>query len=404
MNLNIEIIPTKKFKHIDVSFKFVKKYIRNNALNDYALCRLIGEYSNKYQTKIEMSNIKDNLYGISVYGYQDINCDNTTLNFTYHFLNSKYGASIDESLAFIKETLLNLYLDQNIVDEIKYNYEAKISRNLDNPSRYTNNRLIQIIGQNNHLKNRDIDLRYLLDDLSVSSILENYKNLIDDSDLYIYVIGDVDLNIKDKISTWFKSRLNKIDYTYQKLTINNLDKIIEEKELSQTYLRVVYNTGYSNINDNYYKWMVADALLGASSNALLFKEVREKHSLCYSIGSALLKSEGLMIVSSAISYADLDEVLRLIDMCIDILIKQDYDLNELEITKELLINSLLSNNDDAKNYIDFIHSNHILKKDYTIDSIIELIRNVSANDVSDVMKTYQRSLVYVLKGDQDGNN
>lgn len=104
MNLNIEIIPTKKFKHIDVSFKFVKKYIRNNALNDYALCRLIGEYSNKYQTKIEMSNIKDNLYGISVYGYQDINCDNTTLNFTYHFLNSKYGASIDESLAFIKET------------------------------------------------------------------------------------------------------------------------------------------------------------------------------------------------------------------------------------------------------------------------------------------------------------
>ena len=42
---------------------------------------------------------------------------------------------------------------------------------------------------------------------------------------------------------------------------------------------------------------VMNSLLGQSPTSLLFEEVREKHSLCYSISSYLIQFDGALIIT-----------------------------------------------------------------------------------------------------------
>ena len=86
------------------------------------------------------------------------------------------------------------------------------------------------------------------------------------------------------------------------------------------------------------------------------------------------------------------------------LIEKNYDYQELETTKKILINSLNANSDDARSTIDFIHSNEINNKNYSIKDITDMIARINIDDVSEVMQTYKRRLVYVLRGNENAEN
>ena len=92
-NVKVKVIKDSKFKHIDVSFKFIKNFKKDEMLTDYILGEILGEYSKAYQTKSKMAKRKDELYGLNVYSYQDILCDHKVFNLTYHFLHSHHSCS-----------------------------------------------------------------------------------------------------------------------------------------------------------------------------------------------------------------------------------------------------------------------------------------------------------------------
>ena len=110
------------------------------------------------------------------------------------------------------------------------------------------------------------------------------------------------------------------------------------------------------------------------------------------------------IVSSAISFSTYKEIVDLTDKCIQMLIEKNYDYQELETTKKILINSLNANRDDARSTIDFIHSNEINNKNYSIKDITGIIARINIDDGSEVMQTYKRRLVYVLRGNENAEN
>ena len=400
-NVKIQLIKTKKYKHVGVSFRFMQKYNEKYALANSAICSIIGEYTNSYKTKELMAEKKDYLYGQICEATSRINGLNTSLNVNFQFLNPRYtnGVNLKDQIDFIKESFNDIYYDQEILDEIKSNYEYRVIRALDQPSRLATNRTMQIIGQDNHLKYADLDKRYLLDKLDLNLVKEAYERMLNEATIYIYVIGDVEDDIVELFKDFnFKDR-EYIDYEPIKLSLNDYEETIEAKDMSQSYINIVYETTYSNKTEEYYKWLVADSYLCNVPNSLLFKEVREKRSLCYSIYSQTLKGEGLSIIASPISSENKDKVVETVDLCLKIAINQEYAKEELDIAKRMLVNSLRSTNDDAKSYIDFMHSNNLFKRELSIDDVCDLIMAVSQDDVTEVLKTYKRRLVYLLKGE-----
>lgn len=402
-NVKLQLIKTKKYKHVGVSIRFVTKYDEQYALANTALCSIIGEYTDLYKTKESMAEKKDLLYGLICESASRTSGLNTSVNVNFQFLNPRYTSeiSLSDQIDFIKHCLFNLYVDKPILDEIKNDYEYRVIRALDQPARLASNRTMELIGHNNHLKHLNIDKRYLLKDLDLDLILKAYKRLIEESTIYIYVIGDIEDDVIEMFKTFPFIDREYTSYDPIKLSLDDFDTTIETKEMSQSYINIVYETAYSNKDEDYYKWLVADSYLCNVPNSLLFKEVREKRSLCYSIYSQTLKGEGLSIINSAISYENMDKVTSTVDECIKMGINQEYNENDLVIAKRMLVNSLKSSNDDAKSYVDFLHSNNLFKRDQSLDDVAAKIMAVSKDDVTKVLKTYKKRCVYLLKGESN---
>ena len=406
-NVKVTFIPTRKYKHITYAFKFIRPYEQKYHLAGVCLSDIIGEYSVQYPTKEKMASIKNMLYGNTVDAYRQLSFGTETFTYNYQFLNPKFTSDMTyaDQCRYIKETLFNPLFTENLLDEFKRLYIARILRKLEDPMFISKQRTIAIIGEDNHLKNALADRRDLLPSLDLDLLKESYRSLIEDSTIYMYVIGDIDEAVlsQEFKQFGFKDReQTKLDRN--KLTLKDFGMIEESKEMSQSYLRVIYETTYSNETDDYYKWMMMDAFLGVVPNSLLFTEVREKRSLCYSINSQIYKGEGLSLISSAISYKDQAEIVRLTDECIKMIAEKNFKEQEFNAAKQYMINNLLSIRDDAKSYLNFLHNQDVLNKDQSIEDIVDLISKVTVDDIAEVAKTYKRRLVYVLRGTQDGNN
>jgi predicted Zn-dependent peptidase len=77
-------------------------------------------------------------------------------------------------------------------------------------------------------------------------------------------------------------------------------EVTEEMAVSQGKLNLGFRTGITVKDEGYYAMAVANEIFGASPISKLFTEVRERQSLCYSIGSSYDLYKGLMKVSCGI--------------------------------------------------------------------------------------------------------
>ena len=241
-NIGLEVISSKKYKNINVSFKFLLPYHDEKALAIYSLCQFIGEYSVSFPTKELMSTKKDMLYGMQVDAYHSINNGNSLVNFNYQFFFFFYteGVSLNDQIAYIKESLFNIYFDEHLINEVKNNYVAKVIRNLDKPMRYASNRVLQIIGHDNNFRFNDLDKRRLIDKLDYQLIKDTYDYLLEKANLYIYVIGDVDESeIANLFNDFVFENRNKYDFATKSIVLKDFGKVEESKDMSQSYLNVV---------------------------------------------------------------------------------------------------------------------------------------------------------------------
>lgn len=77
-----------------------------------------------------------------------------------------------------------------------------------------------------------------------------------------------------------------------------------------------------------------NAMLGQYSTSLLFQNVREKNSLCYSIYSNLIAFDGARELRPASKKKDIDQVLTLIQEQIETLKNGTFDEELLTVTKD----------------------------------------------------------------------
>ena len=76
---------------------------------------------------------------------------------------------------------------------------------------------------------------------------------------------------------------------------------------------MMYPTHVTLSSPDYWTLRTGSCIFGQLPTSLLFQEVREKRSLCYSIYSSILSYDGVMSVSTGIDSAHLDEVKELVE-------------------------------------------------------------------------------------------
>lgn len=159
-------------------------------------------------------------------------------------------------------------------------------------------------------------------------------------------------------------------------------RVSEEREIAQSALCQVYTTDILPDDDDYYALLVLDSLLGGSSVSLLFEEVREKNSLCYSISTSLVRFSGLLLITTGAAHSALPKVEELVRHILEQVKNKEVDPATFEMVKAEMIDSLKGQSDSAARMIEQEFLNQILHRTGDIGDVIESVRAVTLDDVA----------------------
>ena len=178
------------------------------------------------------------------------------------------------------------------------------------------------------------------------------------------------------------------------------ENVTETMDVAQGKLCMGFVTPITLHSSQYPAMQVLNVLYGGGMTSKLFQNVREKLSLCYSVGSSYYGTKGILTVSAGIDFdkegASREEILRQLQLCQDGTITRE----ELVSAREALISSLRAVPDSAGSIESYCFSAILSGKDPSLENAIQAIRAVTLEQVVEAAKTLTLHSTYFLKGDR----
>ena len=328
-----------------------------------------------------------------------------TFESNLRFINPKYTETsmYEESFNMFKEILTKPNLKNK---EFKYfdlqkdNLIKSILNVKDDIRSYSSIRFSEIFykntvyAENNYKNIKDFE------NINSDKLYAYYKNLFNSFKLDLFVLGDISeeeiTKYTDNLMKGFKEENSTIKDLYIK--VKSKEKIIKEKfNSSQSSLVIGLNINKLTEEERDYKLILYNTILGCMNNSLLFVNVREKNSLCYSVGSNISKFTETIIIKSGISKDNFELAVKLIKE----------SLEEMKDTKK--VNKLLKNAKKTLNlaYNDFYENKGKIIEHYFIREFINMptieerrkkLEDLTAEDVTNIANKITVGLIYLLEG------
>lgn len=409
-NYNIHIIKTDKFKTITLKINFKRKLKKDEITMRNTLINILFSSSKMYENKRMLEIETENLYGL---GYRGVNYQSGIYNimsFDVKFLNEKYTEKgmHEKSIDFIYEILFNPNVNNNKFMTKDLNYAKKIVYDNivsleENTSLYSQVRMLEVMDDS---INSYRSSGYLtdLDKINEENLYYYYKSIIDNDIIDIFIVGDIDDKLINYLKTKFifKKRHNELESHFYKNKDfrKKYQEYIEEKNVSQS--KLVMGFKFDNLTDFElrYTMNIFNYILGGSPDSKLFKNIREKESLCYSISSSNLSLNGLFIIKAGINKEDYDKTLKLILKEFDDMKKGKFLVKDIKNGILTYKNTIKELNDSEESIISLYAGEEYLKSD-NIKDRLKNISKVTKDDIIRVSKKMKLDTVYLLKGMQD---
>ncbi len=292
------------------------------------------------------------------------------------------------------QVLFHSVLDEASFEEAKYLYRNKLTRILDDPDGLAIYTCLTTLNTNHEIS---IPIQGSLNDLDQLTLqdIQNVYSAYLKADKHIFVCGCLDEEMKTYLERMDSS--SKLNSTRSLLPILDYQEEIIEKNISQSSIALLYATSTDILSEDYYKMFVMNSLLGQSPTSLLFEEVREKHSLCYSISSYLIQFDGALIITLGTNKENIEKAIDLINQQIQRIIDLDFDSELLNTAKKDCIDSLIVAQDYPFSQIDQRFMDVLLSRDTDRDKKIKNIQKVSLEDVSAAAKKLKKISSVIVK-------
>ena len=405
-NYNLHLINTDRFKTITISLKFTKKYNREESVYFKLLERVLPiNGTENYKSVNDITKKLESLYNANI-GYKFyVTSENMTFETNLRIINPKYTKedTYKESFDLFKEILTKPTLKNNqfkYFDLQKDNLINSILNVKDDLRSYSSLKFQEIFYKGTVYAENNYKNIKLFEDMESKKLYENYKKLFSEFKIDVFVIGEFDEEVLTKyieeLMKGFKSKDNYTKDLYTKVKCK--ESLVKDKfKESQSSLLIGLNINGLTDEERDYKLILYNTILGSMNNSVLFVNVREKNSLCYSIGSTISKFTETMIIRSGISSDSFDDAVRLIKESLE------------EMKDEKKVDKLLKNAKKTLNiaYNDFYESSNKIIDYYfireftilpSIEERRERVMNLTSKDVTDIAKKVSIGLIYLMEG------
>lgn len=402
---NIHTIKTDKFKTVRMEIIFSRNAEKDKLPRFTFLADLLTDSSKKYPSRKDIAIELEELYKANFYGITSKVGNLFTTNFVMEFISPEYIKDkdyLENVIKFPFEIINNPLVKNEEFDITSFNIVKRRMKEEIESIKESSNKLAisDALTIMDEYSPSSYKVLGTLDDLykiTPSNLYKAYTDLFTHSNCDIFIIGNINMDLCAKIiKDNFKNRVIKLSKPQLYVTNKLRKKVLEKenkKDFIQSNLVMIYNIKKLNDFDKDISFHVLNYILGGGLTSILYDNLRNKNSLCYSVRSMYLKQDGLLIINTLLDKENIVKAKKLIKKSIDELIKGKFELNSLEDTKKMLImslrNSLDHNFSILNNYEFKIFDNLPL-----LEERIDLISKIEKEDIIRCAKMLQLNTIY----------
>ena len=409
--VTLRTYPDRRFKQGCLTFQIVRPMRAEEAAMNALFPAVLLRGTEKHRDLRDITLRLDELYGASVGALVRRVGDYQTTGLSCGFIEDRFCIPGDQVLApmidFIRELLFEPILEEggfckSFVESEKKNLIATIESELNDKRVYAMGRMVKTM-----CKADSYGVPRLGDAESAAAIdpvtlYEHYQKILKESRIDIFYVGSAKL---EDIAAMVMPLLQAIDRNYQPLPgqtpfqdAGGAD-VVEEMDVTQGKLCMGFVTPITNRDCDFVPMQLMNTIFGAGMTSKLFVNVREKLSLCYSVGSGYYGSKGIVTVSAGIDFdkeqQTREEILRQLKAM------QDGDISTQELTaaKEAILSSLRGTHDSPGSIEGFYATAALSGLRLTPAEYMEAIYAVTAHQVVAAARTVKLHTTYFLKGE-----
>ena len=409
-NYNIHFIKTDKYKTITIKINFKRKLIKEDITIRNLLIDTLFSSCQKYPTKRLMEMETENLYGLSYRGfvfqsgiYSILSLETTFLADIYTETGNTY-----KSIDFISDVLFKPNLDNNSFTDYAFNLayhnlEDELLSIKENTNMYSQIRMLELL-DDPILSMRSMGYLSDLKKVTANKLYKYYLDVLANDNVDIFIVGNIDDNIIDYLKDKFQftKRLEyKDNHIYKPKTYHKQVQEVSE-DIFNCQSKLVLGFKLIDLTDfeRRYVLNIYNYILGGSADSKLFKYVREKESLCYSISSNSFPLTGLFTIKAGINADNYNKALKLIKKQIKDMALGNFDITDIEKGKLAYISSLKELNDSASGLLSIYMSRYYVLAD-NYQNKIKNIKKVTYEDIKNISKKIKLDTIYLLKGTEN---
>lgn len=395
-----------KFKSVFISVRFKEEITKNNVGLRALLPNVMSSSTPTYKTRQALNQALINLYGSSISARTTKIGKLSVVSFSLSMINPNL---MDEG--YFEEGL-------KVLHEIIFGHKNLPKKEFELEKRLLLEKALQVNNDKTYLslitlfetmfKNERYGIRVSGKEEDILPVTYNnlnkyYQELILNNDYDVVVTGDVDDEIKALISKYFISRNdNSLDPIEDEIhKFEEVTEINDFENINQAKLNLGYNFPVNYHGEDFNAAVLLNISFGGSAHSRLFKNVREKHSLCYYISSTFDPYKGFMYVYTGIDKRNVNLTKKLIAENLKDLQTNLLSEEELDLSKKSLINSLKSVQDSQGSWANNMYQSYLLNNEESLEERIDKINKVRPIDLLNVAKKINLDTVYILSPEEE---
>lgn len=408
--VTVRVFHDTRFKQGALSLQLVRPMSSQEASLNALLPSVLLRGTRRYPTLRAITEELDQLYGAAISPLVRRIGDYQTTGLYLSFMDDRFALPGDTVLApmlsFLGEILLDPLTENGcfvpaLVESEKKNLISAIESDLNDKRVYAMGQLLKIMCQEDSFGIPRLGEPEQVAAITPEALFRHYQTVLRTSPVEIFYVGSASIEeVAQLLMPIFASlprALLSLPPQSPFHTCQGQDKT-EVMDVSQGKLCMGFVTPVTNRSPEFPAMQVLNTLFGSGMTSKLFQNVREKLSLCYSIGSSYYGSKGITIVSAGIDFQQeertREEVLRQLDHCREGCISEE----ELTAAKEALLSTLRATHDSPSAIEGYYATAALSGLTMTPDTYMDAIRAVTREDVISAANTLTAHSTYFLKG------
>lgn len=409
--VNLTYINDCKFKTTRISLIMFAPLNSNTVSQNAILPHLLTHSCNKIPTLQKISEKLEELYGASITSEVQKIGDNQALCVSAQNINNEFVPSgTDNTMDVIDlmcEMIFNPLTDaegfkkENIAQE-KRELIEEIQSEFNDKKTYALKKCIETMCKNEPFGINTVGNIENAKKINSQNTFEAWQNLLQKSHIEIIVIGSAACtSIENKFKKYFSNINRKNIFSYESSIIGKHPKITEISEkMDITQCKLVMGLRLKNAKEsvNIQAMKVMNALLGGCAESKLFKNIREKQSLCYYCSSSYTKHKQIVLIESGIEKENIEKAKKgILEQLEDIKLGNftDTELNEI---KMFITQTLQKINDSQSSQTSWYAFQTFESDIKSPEDEIEKIAKITREDVIKAANGIDVDTIYVLCG------